>query len=624
MSDLIQSQDTCQFDIPAELKKLPGKPGVYIMRNSGGDILYIGKAVSLKNRVKQYFQSGAGHTPKVAAMVSKVSRFEYIVTDTEFEALILECTLIKKHRPRYNVLLKDDKHFPYIKITLDEPFPKIQMTRKIGKDKARYFGPYLNTHSIYDTLHELRKVFPLKNCKKELPRDIGKSRPCLNYHIGLCAGPCTGDITEEEYKKSIFDICIFLEGRHTDIVNRIEKDMETAAEEMRFEQAAAFRDKLRALKHIQEKQKSLSTAQYDQDVIACYSDAIDTCVAIFFIRGGKLVGREQYLFEGVVAEDRASLLRGFIEQFYGSIGFIPKEIILQEPIEDMALMEQFLRKKRDGKVSIRVPVRGEKLAMLKMAEKNAEMELANKRQTMLAEEHRIAESLSALAEALSLDGTNPERIEAFDISNFGKEDMVASLIVFENGRPARAAYRRYKIRTVEGPDDYASMREVLSRRFKALLENRAKFAKRPDLLLVDGGRGHVSAAVAVLESYGLDIPVAGMEKDDKHNTDALVTREGEIISIKADPKLLRFVSEIQDEAHRFAIEYSKKLAERRISLSELDRIRGVGKRRKMQLLVHFKSFRNIRAASPEELAAAPGIDVKTAQNIYRHFHAHNE
>ena len=624
MSELIQSQVTCQFDISAELKNLPGKPGVYIMRDPYDEIIYIGKAISLKNRVKQYFHSKSGHSPKVAAMVSRICRFEYIVTDTEFEALILECNLIKKHRPRYNILLKDDKHFPYIKITIHEAFPRIQMTRKIVNDEARYFGPYLNTHSIYDTLHELRKVFPLKNCKKELPRDIGKGRTCLNYHIGLCSGPCTGEVTEEEYRKSILDICMFLEGRHTDIVHKLESEMESASEGMRFEQAAVFRDRLRALRHIQEKQKILSTAQYDQDVIACHSDNIDTCVSIFFIRGGKLIGREQYLFEGSVIEDRSSLLRGFVEQFYTHIDFVPKEIILQEPIEDMALMEQFLRKISGAKVSIHVPMRGEKMAMIKMAEKNAEVELANKRHAMLIEESRVRESLYALSSALGLDCQELFRIEAFDISNFGNDDKVASMVVFENGQPAKAAYRRFKIKMVEEQDDYASMQEVLSRRLKGLQEKRAKFSKKPDLLLVDGGKGHVTSAVAVLQSLGLNIPVAGMAKDEKHNTDSLVTQEGEIISIKTDPKLLRLVSSIQDEAHRFAIEYSKKLAERRISLSELDQVRGVGKKRKMILLTHFKSFRNIQGASLDELSAVPGIDEKTAQNIYRHFRKNDE
>ncbi|MDR1060377.1 MAG: excinuclease ABC subunit UvrC, partial [Clostridiales bacterium] len=696
-----------RFDINAELKKLPGKPGVYIMKSAAGDIIYVGKAVSLKNRVKQYFQSNAGHTPKVRALVLRICSFEYIVTDTEFEALILECNLIKKHRPRYNVLLKDDKHYPYIKITVGEEYPRVVMTRRIADDGAKYYGPYLNTHSIYDTIHELRKVFPLKSCKKELPRDIGKGRPCLNCHLGLCLGPCSGSVAQPEYLRAIKDVCLFLDGRHDDIVKALENDMRAAADDMRYELAGKLRDKLFALRHIQEKQKVLSTASYDQDAIAYYSDSVDTCVSIFFIRGGKLVGREQFLFEGSGAPDAGGLLSGFVKQFYAGIGFVPREIILQEPIEDMALIEKMLSDAKGSKVSIHVPARGEKRLMAQMVQKNAELELTNKKQTILAEKTRIREGIAALSAMLGIslesDGARVEaaggvgedgsgganggaadggeaesasddesggaeatagigaeggaevaaagkmaaaraedgaeaaaagemaagggegcRIEAYDISNYGDENKTASMIVFEDGVPAKSEYRRFMIRSVQGQDDYACMQEALHRRLRNLIDGKAKFAKRPALILVDGGKGHVSSALEVLGGLGLDIPVAGMAKNDRHETNAIVTAAGEERPLAPFPQLFRLISSIQDEAHRFAISYSKKLSEKRLSLSALDDIRGVGKQRKMALLVHFKSFAHIREASAEELAKVPGVDERTAGNIYRYFHGDSE
>ena len=614
-----QKIENDKFNIPAELKKLPGKPGVYIMKNSVDDVIYVGKAVNLKNRVKQYFQSNSGHTPKVKVLVSKIDHFEYIVTDTEFEALILECNLIKKYRPKYNVKLKDDKHFPYIKVTINEDYPKVMMSRRISDDGAKYFGPYLNVHSIHDTLHELRIVFPLKSCKKELPREIGKSRPCLNYHIGLCMGPCAGEISREEYQMSIKDICVFLEGKQDDIVHKIEKDMMTASEEMKFEMAAKLRDKLFALQHIQEKQKVLSTAQYDQDVIAYSSDNVDACIAVFFIRGGKLVGREQYIFAGSVKQDSKTLLTEFVKQFYMTIRFIPKEIILQEPIDDLQLIEELLKEQKGEKVHIHVPVRGEKLSMVRMVEKNAQVELVNKKETFLAEESAIQAGLQALSTNLSICFQEESRIEAYDVSNFGQNEKVASMVVFKDGRPSKQAYRRFKIKWVEGQDDYACMQEALMRRLTNMINKKANFSQYPDLILVDGGKGHVSAALEVVRELKLDIPVAGMAKDDKHNTNALVTVQNEEIPLKGVPDLFRLISAIQDEAHRFAIDYSKKLAERKISLSELDEIRGIGKKRKMALLTALKSFKNIKAATVEALMAVPGIDEKTAGNIFNHF-----
>jgi excinuclease ABC subunit C len=681
-----------QFDLAEELKKLPRKPGVYIMRDAAGGVIYVGKARSLKNRVSQYFQSGHNHTPKVRMLVSKIRSFEYIVTDSEFEALILECNLIKKNRPRYNVLLKDDKHYPYIRVSMQEPYPTVAVARRVADDGARYFGPYLNVHSIADTIAELRRAFPMKSCKRELPKDIGKGRPCLYYHIGLCQGPCAGGVGEAEYRAAMEDICTFLEGKHDDIVRKAEREMLEASEAMRYELAGKLRDRLFALRHIQEKQKVLSTAMHDQDVVAHYSDGVDTCVSVYFIRGGKLVGREQFLFEGQGPRDARGLLTEFVERFYSEIGFVPREVILQSPVDGMEAFARMLSERRGAKADVVVPVRGEKKALVGLAAKNSRIELENKRQAILAEEGRIREGLGALfgllgvepggwegaagapaavgavaeareaygaggaagggvavseaGEAAGVGGASeadgaegacgaagageaagagdvaegPVRIEAYDISYFGESDRVASMVVFEDGRPAKQQYKRFKIRTVEGQDDYESMREVLRRRLSNLQDGKAGFAARPDLLLVDGGRGHVACALSVLSELGLGIPVAGMAKNDRHETDSLVSQEGEVVPLAPHPALLRLVSSIQDEAHRFAVAYSKKLAEKRLSLSELDEIPGVGKRRKMALLTHFKSFRAIKAATVEELARAPGVNAATARNIHRHFH----
>ena len=623
MIDSKIGQQNVNFDFASELRKLPGKPGVYIMKNAGGEIIYVGKAINLKNRVKQYFQSNQNHSPKIRAMVPRIASFEYIVTDSEYEALLLECNLIKKNRPKYNVLLKDDKHYPFIKVTVQEEYPRVLSARRVAADGAKYFGPYLNTHSIYDTIHELRKVFPIKNCKRELPRDIGKERPCLNYHIGLCMGPCSGNVDPADYQAAIRDICLFLEGKHDDIVKKLEQDMKEAAEDMRFEAAGKVRDKLFALRHIQERQKVLSAADYDQDVVASYTDNIDTCVSIFFVRGGKLIGKEQFLFEGAGEGDSAALLADFLKQFYLNAGFIPAEILLHKPIDDLELIEAMLCKLKGEKVDIRVPVRGEKRALIQFVVKNSEVELANKREAILSEESKLRAGLADLGDFLGVapdeDGVVCGRIEAYDVSNYGADDKTASMIVFDGGRPNKHAYRRFQLRSVEGQDDYACMREALGRRLRNLVEKKERFLARPDAILVDGGKGHVGAAAAVLEELGIAIPLAGMAKNERHETSMLITGEGEAVTLSDHPELYRLVSAIQDEAHRFAIAYSKKLSEKRLSMSALDEIRGVGKKRKMALITHFKSFRNIRMADAEALMRVPGIDAKTANDIYDYF-----
>ena len=635
------------------------------MRNSADDVIYVGKAVNLKNRVKQYFQRSSAHAPKIAAMVARVARFEYIITDSEYEALILECNLIKEHRPKYNVKLIDDKHYPYLKVTVGEEYPRMLIVRRVANDGSKHYGPYLNVHSIHDTMHEIRRAFPLKSCKRVLPRDIGKQRPCLNYHLGLCLAPCSGEVSAADYRRMIRDVCQFLDGRHDDIIRRVEAEMHESAEAMRYEAAGKLRDRLFALRHIQEKQKALTTASHDQDVIACYTDNVDTCVSVFFVRGGKLVGREQHLFEGEGLRGARALATEFVKQFYANVGFVPKEVILQQPIDDMRLVSEMLSARRGAKVDVVVPARGEKRALAALVAKNAQDELANKRAAHLGEESRIREGMAGLREILGLgsrygvhgdedgaggggaDGaahaaegtasaegggasaaaTGPpavqppiRRIEAYDVSNYGAADKVASMVVFEDGRPLKQAYRRFSIKGVEGQDDYACMQEALTRRLRRYAEGDEKFRTRPDLILVDGGKGHVSAALAALRGLGLDVPVAGMAKNERHETDALVTSEGEVAPLSGSPQLLRLISSMQDEAHRFAIAYSKKLSEKRLSMSELDGIRGVGKRRKMALIGHFKSLRNIREADAEGLAGAPGIDARTARAIYEHFH----
>ena len=627
MVDSKIDQQNLNFDFTAELRKLPMKPGVYIMKNVGGEIIYVGKAINLKNRVKQYFQSNQNHSPKIRSMVPRIASFEYIVTDSEYEALLLECNLIKKHRPKYNVLLKDDKHYPFIKVTIQEEYPRVLSARKVTADGAKYFGPYLNTHSIYDTRHELRKAFPIRNCKRELPRDIGKERPCLNYHIGLCMGPCSGNVVPADYQAAIRDICLFLEGKHDGIVKEIERDMNEAADEMRFELAGKARDKLFALRHIQERQKVLSAADYDQDVVAGFTDNIDTCISIFFVRGGKLIGKEQFLFEGEgegEGEDGSSaLLTDFVKQFYMNAGFIPTEILLYKPIDDLELIEAMLCKLKGEKVEIRVPVRGEKRALIHFAIKNSEIELANKREAILSEESKIRAGLADLGDFLGVapdeEGVVCGRIEAYDISNYGADDKTASMIVFDEGRPNKHAYKRFLMRTVEGQDDYACMRETLGRRLRNLIDKKERFLSRPDVILVDGGKGHVSTAASVLEELGLSIPLAGMAKNERHETSMLISSEGETVPLVEHPELYRLVSAIQDEAHRFAIAYSKKLSEKRLSISALDNIRGVGKKRKLALITYFKSFRNIQSADVDSLMRVPGIDAKTANEIYKYF-----
>lgn len=613
------------FDIQEELKKLPDKPGVYIMRDENNEIIYIGKAVVLKNRVRQYFQKSARHTPKVRNMVARIRDFEYIVTDSELEALILECNLIKKHKPKYNILLKDDKNYMYIRVTMNEEYPRLLTARRIEKDGAKYFGPYTSASAVREAIDLLKKLFPIKACDKVLPRDVGKGRPCLNFHIYQCLGPCQGDINKEEYRDLMKDVCSFLDGKQKDIMERLQQQMKTASENMEFEKAAKLRDKINSIKHVQEKQKVLSTAMEDQDVIAYAKGQEDSCVQVFFIRAGKLIGREQFILEGAGQEDGKDLMASFIKQFYSAAAYVPGQIILQEDIDELKIIQSWLSSKKDARVQIKVPRKGEKLQLVEMVSKNALLGLEEFRDKIKAEN----EGLGGLTALLGLEAP-PGRIEGYDISNTGATEVVGSMVVFEGGLPANKEYRRFKIKSVEGQNDYASMQEMLYRRFKhaekemremesAGQEAEGKFTRLPDLILVDGGLGHVNSVSEVLKEIGVGIPVYGMVKDDRHRTRGLVSREEEF-DLSNNLPVLRFVTAIQDEAHRFAVDYNKKLRNKRYKGSVLDEIGGIGPKRKKALLKHFGSVSGIKSAGLDDLLAVDGVNRAAAQKVYDYFH----
>jgi excinuclease ABC subunit C len=609
------------FDIQEELKKLPDKPGVYLMKDETGTVIYVGKARVLKNRVRQYFQASASHTPKVTAMVARIKEFEYIVTDTELEALILECNLIKDKKPRYNILLKDDKSYPYIKITTNEEYPRIFMTRRTEKDGARYFGPYSNVISVRETINLIKKVFPIRTCKRVLPRDIGKGRPCLNYHIGQCLGPCSGKVGADEYRAVVRDICSFLEGKQDEIIARIERQMQEASDKLEFERAAALRNKLTGLRHISQEQKVLSVAGRDQDIIGYSANSTDTCVQIFFIRGGKLLGREFYIIEGTGEAELQETASSFMKQFYGEADIIPSEIITAVDIEDKELVEDWLSERRGGRVHVKVPQRGEKLHMVEMVAENARIEL-KRFSEKASQRDKVQEGLQEMADLLGL-GEIPRRIEAYDISNTGSTEIVASMIVFEDGKPAKKEYRRFKVRSTEIQNDYASIQEVIYRRFRHAeaerqTESDKKFSRLPDLIMLDGGLGHVNAVGQVMEELGEAIPLCGMVKDDKHRTRGLVLPDREI-DLTSDLKVLRFVTSIQDEAHRFALDYNKKLRAKRYSKSILDEAEGIGPKRKKALLKHFGSVSRMRQASIDDLEAVDGISRALAEKLYEFF-----
>lgn len=611
------------FDIKEELKKLPDKPGVYIMKNEFDEIIYVGKAKILKNRVRQYFQRSARHSPKVLNMVKNIKSFEYIVTDSEIEALVLENNLIKKNEPKYNIMLRDDKTYPYIKVTVNEMFPRLFITRRHVRDKARYFGPYTNSTAIKETLELIHKIFPIRRCRKKFPQEIGKQRPCLNHHIGQCKAPCNNMISKEEYDKYISSAIDFINGKHDDILKQLEEDMNIASEEMEYEKAAELRDKIIAVRNLKEKQVLENMSMDDRDVIGFVRAGHEALFQVFFIRAGKMTGREHFMINDADTVYRSELLAEFIKQFYSGTPFIPKEIVIQQEIEDLEVISEWLSRIKGQKVHITVPVKGEKAALVNMAKKNAMLTLEQFGENIKREERRTVGAIAEVKEAIGVE-RDLIRIEAYDISNTLGFESVAAMVVFEKGIPKRSDYRKFKIKTVMGADDYASMAEVIERRFlryKKEVEEEdlnAKFNKMPDALFIDGGKGQVNAVLKVLERLNIDVIVCGMIKDDFHRTRGLIYN-GKEISLKTNSEGFKLVTRIQDEVHRFAIDYHRRLREQKQIHSVLEDIKGVGEVRRRALMKHFGSIEKIREASVKELSEAEGMNKKAAQSVYDFF-----
>lgn len=606
------------FVIEEELKKLPGKPGVYIMHDDHDNIIYVGKAISLKNRVRQYFQSSRNHTEKIKQMVSHVSYFEYIITDSELEALVLENNLIKEHKPKYNTMLKDDKTYPYIKVTVNEDFPRVLFSRELKKDKAKYFGPYTSAGSVKDTIELLRKLYKIRTCSRCLPRDIGKERPCLNYHIKQCDAPCQGYISKEEYRENINKTLEFLNGNYTGVINSLKEKMEKASENLEFEEAAVYRDLLASVQAVAQKQKITNSDMLDKDIIAAAIDGNTCVVQAFFVREGRLIGRDKYNMELAATDTRAEVITDFIKQFYAGIPFVPRQIMVQEELPDMKLLEEWLSGKRGSKVDIVAPKKGQKEKLVELAQKNAEMVLAQDIDKLQREKRRTTGAVKEIEELLGIDSAY--RMEAYDISNISGAQSVGSMVVYQDGRPKRNDYRKFRIRTVVGPNDYASMEEVLTRRFTHESNGEFdSFARLPDLILMDGGRGQVNIALKVLDKLGISIPVCGMVKDDHHRTRGLYYDNVEI-PVDTSSEGFRLITRIQDEAHRFAIEYHRSLRSKGQVHSVLDDIPGIGDARRKALLRKFKSVENIRDASEEELAQTESMNTGSARQVYEFFH----
>lgn len=599
------------FDIQDHLKKLPAQPGVYLMKDKFDNIIYVGKAVSLKNRVRQYFQSSKNHPSKVKSMVKNIYKFEYIITDSELEALILECNLIKQYRPKYNVLLRDDKTYPYIKVTTNEDFPRVLKVRRVLKDKARYFGPYTNTTAVNDTLEIIRNTYPIRTCNIDIEKAIRNNvRPCLNLHIKKCVGPCTGNVSKEEYNKMIEEIILFLSGKEEKLIEILTEKMNKCAMEFNFEDAAMYRDKIRSLEEMMQKQKiDATTSDLNQDVIAMARAHDEACVQVFFIRNGKIVGREHFILEGVMESERASILSSFVKQFYMEQEYIPKELIIEDEIEDSFILEEWLSAKKGQKVTIRVPQKGEKKNLVEMVRKNA-VEYLEKFSDM--NKRKYEKSIGALDELKNILGLDkrPKRIESFDISNIQGVDSIGSMVVFTDGKKDKKEYRRYKIKTVIGPNDFDSMAEIVERRLK--------YGDLPDLILLDGGKGQVSAVKKVLERHNVEIPLWGMYKDDKHRTKGLISQEKEI-ELDKTSNLYRFVASIQEEVHNYAITYHRSLRNKSLTKSVLDDIQGIGEKRKKALLNHFKDIESIKKASIEELLEVEGMNRAACENVYNYF-----
>ena len=612
------------FIIEDELKKLPAKPGVYIMHGEKDEIIYVGKAISLKNRVRQYFQSSRNKGAKIERMVTHITRFEYIITDSELEALVLECNLIKEHRPKYNTMLKDDKSYPFIKVTVNEPYPRVLFARRMKKDKARYFGPYTSGGAVKDVIELVRKLYQVRSCNRNLPRDTGKDRPCLYYHMKQCKAPCQGYISQEEYRKNVNKVIKFLNGDFQDTISELMEKMQKASEEMRYEDAMEYRDLIRSIEKIGERQKITGYGQEDRDIIAVAMDESedlrdqDAVVQVFFIRDGKLIGRDHFYLRVAKGDTKSQVLSSFLKQFYAGTPFIPSEIMLQSEIEDAEIIEEWLTTRRKQKVHIRVPKKGTKEKLVELALENARMVLSKDRERIKREEGRTIGAVHEVEEWLGLK--NVVRMEAYDISNISGFESVGSMVVYEKGRPKRSDYRKFKIKWVQGPNDYASMEEVLTRRFTHESNGEFdSFARLPDLILMDGGRGQVNIALKVLNDLGIRIPVCGMVKDDHHRTRGLYFNNVEI-PIDTSSEGFRLITRIQDEAHRFAIEYHRSLRSKEQVHSILDDIPGIGDTRRKALLRKFKSVENIRDASEEELAQTESMNAGSARQVYEFFH----
>lgn len=633
-------KDENGFNIEEELKKLPASPGVYIMHDRHDEIIYVGKAISLKNRVRQYFQESRSKTAKIEKMVSRIARFEYIITDSELEALVLECNLIKEHRPRYNTMLKDDKTYPYIKVTMDEAFPRVLFSRTMKKDKCRYFGPYTSAGAVKDTIDLIHKLWKLRTCTRRLPQDIGKERPCLNYHIKQCQAPCQGYISQEEYGKAVAQTLDFLNGKYEPVLSMLEEKMMQASDEMDFETAIEYRELLNSVKQVAQKQKITSQSMEDRDIIAMARDSEDAVVQVFFVRDGKLIGREHFHVSASTAGDDSQIIGSFIKQFYAGTPFIPREVWVQQEFEEMGLVGQWLTKRRGQNVKFVIPKKGQKERLVELAAKNALLVLSQDKEKIKREEIKTIGAMNQVGEWLGLSGV--KRIEAFDISNISGFESVGSMVVYEDGRPRRNDYRKFKIKTVQGPNDYASMEEVLTRRFEHGLSEREElmametadgdpgnmerfgsFTRFPDLIMMDGGRGQVNVALKVLERLGLSIPVCGMVKDDNHRTRGLYYQNVEI-PIDRYSEGFKLITRIQDEAHRFAIEYHRSLRSQGQVRSVLDDIEGIGPARRKALMRRFKSLEAIRDASLEELSSTEGMNRRAAESVYGFFHGEPE
>lgn len=618
------------FNIEEELKKLPARPGVYIMHDEKDEIIYVGKAISLRNRVRQYFQSSRNKSVKIEQMVERIRRFEYIVTDSELEALVLECNLIKEHRPKYNTMLKDDKSYPFIKVTIFEDIPRVLFARNMKKDKAKYFGPFTSGGAVKDTIELLRKLYKIRSCSRSLPKEIGKDRPCLYYHIGQCNAPCQGRISKEEYRRSIEDALDFLNGNQEPVIRLLTAKMEEASERMEFEAAIEYRDLLNSIHQVAQRQKITQGDGEDKDVLAVAVDGNDAVVQVFFIRNGKMIGRDHFYLQVAPQDPRSVILASFIKQFYAGTPFVPRELLLEVEIEDSDLVTDWLSQKRGQKVYLRVPKKGTKEKLVELAKENARIVLRQDSERIKREEGRTIGAVHEIEQLLGL--TRAMRMEAYDISNISGFESVGSMIVYEKGKPKRSDYRKFKIQSVQGPDDYASMEEVLTRRFRHGLEEQKQleerglgyemgsFSRFPDLILMDGGRGQVNVALRVLEQLGITIPVCGMVKDDFHRTRGIYFQNEEL-PIDTRSEAFKLVTRIQDEAHRFAIEYHRNLRSKQQVHSILDDIEGIGPTRRKALMRTFQTLEAIRDASVEELSGAPSMNLKSAQQVYDFFHS---